>query len=126
MKTLRQLRRDFLNDTKNHYNSKNRSANDYGNCKYYPPEYSNSEGCAIGRKIKDKTLCLRLDEPRKCGTGAIYSGIFIQLPKSLRVLGRMFLAKCQDLHDTESNWDDQGLSEEGKQCVRFIRKDFKL
>lgn len=113
--SLRQKRRNLLNETKNHFNLGNRSQSG-GKCKYA------GVGCAIGRKIKNKRLCAILDGKSDSGIATVFS----KIPKSLRELGIDFLGMVQELHDDEKNWTATGLSEIGKENVNEIRAQFKL
>lgn len=127
MKTisLRQKRRNYLNDTKNHYNSKNRSVR-AGAC-LYSPAHENTEGCAIGRKIKDKKLCENLDRLGRDGsTGVSNNAVFAKFPYDLKNLSQRFLRNMQTLHDMNENWDSMGLTKLGKSYVKLIQLKYKL
>ena len=122
-KSLRQLRRDFLNETKNHFNLTNRAVLPGRGCRYHIPE--TGIGCAIGRKIEDKTLCVTLDSC-SMNIGVSSGAVFSKLPSDLQKLGQRFLGQVQILHDDEDHWTETGLSEKGKQTVARIRQEFKL
>ncbi len=121
MKSIKQIRLAFLEETVAHYNFHNRgwSKNDNGNGCVYSPVADISEGCAIGRHIKDKELCARLDTPEFGGVNL--DKTFDALPKKLQKLGQEFLKKIQELHDVSTNWNDKGLSEQGKDIVKYIK-----
>lgn len=113
----------LLEETVNHYNSKNRAANT--SCVYSPiPDVS--EGCAIGRKIKDKQLCADLDAHKHGGYGVSNQSVFNVLPDELKELGMNFLHDLQRLHDEPAYWDEKGLSLSGAECVRRIKDYFNL
>ena len=114
MKKIFKRREDLLNDTINHYNSNNRSITLSGQCYYYPVN-DKSEGCAIGRLIKDKELC------KTFGCRNV-NEVFSEIPKELQELGPEFLSQLQCLHDVGANWNESGLSENGKEVVEFIRE----
>lgn len=113
-KKLIKRRQELLNDTINHYNSNNRSSSISGQCYYYPVS-DKSEGCAIGRLIKDKELC------KDFGCRNL-SDVFEQIPNELQELGKEFLMELQNLHDLKENWNENGLSENGKEQAEFIRE----
>ncbi len=120
MRTLKDLQLTFLEETVAHYNINNK-AYDSDGCTYSSID-DISKGCAIGRHIRDKTLCKRLD---KIG-GVGKHNVFKLLPKKLQKLGQKFLRKIQSLHDNEYNWSAIGLSYHGKTQVKLIKKEFNL
>jgi hypothetical protein len=127
MTELKQKQLAFLEETVNFYNSDNRTfeVDEEGNefkCVYY---MEGKPGCAIGRKIEDKELCKKLDSER-AGTGVSNDHIFNQLPIQLKELGKDFLHKVQQLHDSGINWDEKGISEFGKLKVKDIKEYFRL
>ena len=111
MKTLKERQLEFLEDTVNHFNSRNRGLNEHGG-------YSYSAGCAIGRYL-DKALCKKLDSiGHNPVTG---SNVFNQLPENMRELGKDFLGKIQFLHDIEEYWGENGLTIKGIKRVEVIK-----
>lgn len=89
----------------------------------YHPDLSvtpKSIGCAIGMYIGWKTA-KEMDY-----YGFIDDVPLDMLPEWMRDLNRDFLKKCQSLHDNGFNWDDDGLSENGKDKVMNMCKDFEL
>lgn len=117
-KELIKKRRAVLNDTIAHFNLKNRCVNRYGDCRYIVVEKDKVRGCAIGRLIKDKELCKRLDK-----RGPV-SEVFRFLPQFLKDLGERFLTVVQRLHDDEQNWREDGLSERGRDKAKAIRQKY--
>lgn len=118
--TIENRRLRFLDDTVAHFNINNRAENN-NKCVYSPIE-GQSDGCAIGRHIKDKEVCRMLD-----GLGFIGSGVsvkntivFYHLPQQLKELGVEFLASVQCLHDFIERWDVNGLNEQGKVYYKGI------
>ena len=105
-----------LEDTVKHYNSTNRSQ-DGLSCVYYPTD--KSEGCAVGRLIKNKELCNTL------GSRSV-STAFVHLPKEVKELGVEFLTDLQSLHDTAPFWDADGLTISGEGFVTQIKRDYDL
>ena len=95
-----ETRIDMLNDAIAYYWGKpeRRCVNDIGNCVYYPPTGSQSEGCAIGRFLTPE-LARKLDNAEDNNSGVIYSNIFQQLPTWMKDLGQNFLKDLQILHD---------------------------
>jgi hypothetical protein len=113
---IKERQLEVLNDTIKHYNSNNRSFNDDNQCVYYPTK--NSEGCAVGRLVKDKALC------KEMGSATIYS-VFTRLPMELQDLSLPFLNDLQCLHDRKGNWIETGLSENGLEALKHIKKRIK-
>jgi hypothetical protein len=120
-KSLKERQTEFLNDTILHYNLKNRATRLNGRCIYSPIE-GVSDGCAIGRHIVDKELCEELDKESKSISSlmGIYPDI---LPKHIYELGSYFLRRIQILHDSESSWTLEGISESGIYKAEKIRQD---
>lgn len=117
---IKQRRLELLEETAAHFNSTNRSTNKDGGCNYYPVN-SNSEGCAIGRKIADKEICKLLDSR---GHYIHRNDAFNLLPKELQELGQEFLKRLQNLHDSEGFWDEKGLTEAGLLYKDYMIKSF--
>jgi hypothetical protein len=110
----------LLEKTAKHYNNLNRNT-DGGLC-YYFPRHENTEGCAIGRLIKDKQLCKRLDENGNSAVGEVFN----RLPKYVKQYGKEFLSRLQELHDTNVYWYAKGLTPDGKKEVKRIKAKFSL
>lgn len=60
MEEIKQKRLVVLEDACSYFNLNTRNSNEFKACKYYPVS-DKSEGCAVGRLIKDKKLCKRMD-----------------------------------------------------------------
>lgn len=118
METIKSKQLAFLNETISHFNSNNRGYNhERGQCSYVA-------GCAIGRKLTPE-LCEKLDNDP--GDKAVSNTpIFNQLPDELKELGRDFLSDIQELHDLGSNWNETGLSYQGKKRVNAILTNYNL
>lgn len=110
----------LLEETAAFFNSGNRSTGPDGHsCLYWSP--SNQEGCAIGRLIKDKELCKKLDGEFKDDSSVGSDEVFARLPIEIQEYGQVFLAELQALHDYHPNWDRDGLSQFGKNKVSSIK-----
>lgn len=120
---IKEKRLEVLEDVVKYFNSNTRNATPDNTCKYLPIT-SKSEGCAIGRLIKDKELCARLDKGDNYSSGVSHEEIFSQLPDELKILGVEFLAAIQGLHDDPSNWDINGLTGEGKRDYNYIKMKY--
>ena len=117
---LQQKQLAFLEETVKFYNTNNRCV-EGSKCFYY---LDGKDGCAIGRHIKNKTLCRSFDKYSL--TSVITDSIFYSLPKKLQYLTQMFLDAIQKLHDNKQNWNKGGLSERGKGEVKIIKTEFSL
>jgi hypothetical protein len=116
-KAIKAERLKVLNDTAKYYNSSKRNlATNETTCKYYP-QHKNTEGCAIGRLISKK-LAKALDL-RNFSVNV--DSVFRLLPTKLKKLGQPFLSDLQSLHDSESYWDDKGLTDLGKEKVKHMK-----
>ncbi len=123
MEDIKKLQEEFLLDMLTYYIADPVSRRNFNNtgCKYYPVS-TKSEGCAVGRKIKDKQLCKMLDDFEN----PVVRDIFDDLPDDLKVYGQNFLTVIQDLHDSHTSWDITGLTSYGKSKVHGIVITFDL
>ncbi len=122
-KTLKEKQLEVLNSTIKYFNINNRSTtNSEGGSCWYHPQYGGTEGCAIGRLVKDKALCKKLDTLGSIGAGHA----FLYLPHYLKDLTKEFLTEIQDLHDSSTNWNKSGLSERGRIALEKIKIKFNL
>lgn len=124
----------ILTDTVEHYTLKNRCTNDK-NC-FYNPETINiadeSEGCAVGRMLEPESSKAIDEKVSPDKSGSAISGLL----KSSEKFGfdfptffkdnPKFFNGLQYLHDTKRNWTETGLSVEGEEKVKDIKKDFNL
>lgn len=123
METLMQeshTRQELLENTINHFNSKNRSI-EYNTCLYR----AGTKGCAIGRELPTK-LAILIDQKHSNFSGVTNNKVFELLPQRLQSMGQDFLERIQDLHDDPAYWNDNGLSEMGEGYVKDLRKMFEL
>lgn len=121
--TLSKTRQELLNSTVQHFNCNNRAVNG-SVCSYLTKE---GKRCAIGRELtKKKAQLLDSRASTGSGTGVTAEGVFELLPKRLRDMGKHFLSDIQSLHDDRSNWNETGLSYEGKGTVRSICETYDL
>jgi hypothetical protein len=122
---LKKAQKAYLDETIAHFNLNNRATTGH-RCVY--SSTTTSEGCAIGRKIADKSICALLDSDISvsAGSGVSNPKVFQKLPKELKDLGAAFLTSIQQLHDHECNWGSKGLSEVGGMEVAAIRMRYNL
>ena len=110
-------RKMFLDDTVSHYNSTNRGVGTgitIASCSY-------KNGCAVGRHL-DMELCVAMDNT---GDGYIkHTDVFKQLPEWMKSLDKEFLSRVQKLHDNSFHWNENGLSESGKQFASKIETEY--
>jgi hypothetical protein len=121
MKMTRQEKQlAFLEDTASFYNLGNRSYSPRIGC-MYAPSSERTPGCAIGRHLSPE-LQRKLDKMYPdFSVGISAAEAFELLPDGLKDLGRQFLSGVQALHDTDTNWNNEGLSERGEMEVEKIR-----
>ena len=123
-------REDFLLDALDYYtaDTNRRCVSDSDGCYYNPTSAGKegiSEGCLIGRHLT-KEQQIQADN-----TGGVLS-IFNQqkaneiLPEWMHEFGELFLFHCQQLHDGPILWNDGGLTDEGRNRLSIIIKDFEL
>ena len=114
--TIKERRKQILEDTINHYNSTNRAATEKGRCYYY--DHKTGRRCAIGRLLaEEEAIALQGIGLGGCQVRAIS----YYLPESVFELGIHFLSMLQSLHDKATYWNEEGLSESGKEFVEDIK-----
>lgn len=118
METIEQKRLTVLNDTIGYFNTTTRNINVNDTCQYYP-QHEKTEGCAVGRLIKDKELCKKLDT-----LGGGTRKLFKHLPAEVQELGVEFLVDLQLLHDYLYHWDQNGLTPRGKDKAEYIKTEY--
>jgi len=124
MKTIKERRLDFIN-TELGYFIEDPSRRAYNKetktCMYWDKTTGNK--CVVGRHIpEDKYSQVSegmLVDTEKDDGGLV---IFNLLPLELQELGVTFLARCQEFHDSEDNFTETGLSEEGIKELAIIKK----
>jgi hypothetical protein len=126
---------ELLEDTIKYYseNTERRCVN-VKSC-YYSPITAHkegiSEGCAIGRHL-DKDFALQIDkyDDDFDGDSGIIQVLSVMLeeeenkskfPDWMLKMNPNFLQDIQGLHDANSNWDKNGLSQEGLECEKEIK-----
>lgn len=121
MNAIQKKQLAFLNETIAFYNSSNRCVLD--NICRYAPLTAQTPGCAIGRTLKPK---LKKELDLLSDNGESFLTVFKLLPNRLKILGKDFLGKVQNLHDSKRNWDENGLSEFGQREATYIKSLFEL
>lgn len=91
---------------------------------YYAPLDDKKKGCAIGMFL-DKELAVSLDGDYNMSSSGVQD-VWNDLPEQLKLLGESFLTDIQDLHDTNSCWEDTSLSTRGKDYIKGIIYKFRL
>lgn len=110
----------FLDDTAQHYNSTNRSEGP-GYCSYHPA-HENTKGCAIGRWLdRDNPIIVG-----KWAAEVSASRVQSNLPRWMAEMGIVFLARVQMLHDSERNWNEKGLTENGIREYELVKRNIRL
>ena len=107
---------ETLNETVAAYTSKTRAV-EIGGCRYF----TNGRCCAIGR-------CMIDPEKYKdyAGDAESFQDLDSLLKPEYRGFPIDFWLALQYLHDIPMNWNNEGLSENGKTTVERIKKRFKL
>ena len=110
---LKAERLRILDDTAKFYNSNNRGLQPNGNCCYITPD---GKRCAIGRLVStEHAVKMQIQND---------SITYAALTPELSALGILFLEKLQMFHDTEEVWNDNGLSDFGKDQYEIIKAVF--
>lgn len=125
MKTVKELRTAVLQDTIEYYSQdpEGRRCKDENECCYSPntiDKETTSDGCAIGRLLSPK-LREELDIYYE-GVAVSNDDLFNELPQAVQELGQEFLRKLQSLHDVDTNWNSEGLSEYGEEFAQHIER----
>jgi hypothetical protein len=118
-------REQLLKSTIEHFNLRNRAMHPSGGC-YYHLKLKDDDKvrrCAIGRELPIN-LAIELDKNFQGSVNDIET--FEKLPERLKQMGQKFLHKVQELHDRKSNWNEKGLSRNGKKKAQGIIDKFNL
>ncbi len=103
-------RKEFLDDMVAFYSEDvNRRAVESGACCYRTRD---GRKCAIGRYILDELYNDSIEGKNALHCNFSSNGM---LPLSITSLGIYFLRQVQALHDSSGYWDENGLSEAGKE-----------
>lgn len=122
MKTIESRRLEFLEDTVRYYSEDvlRRAVSKTGKCQY---KTEDGRKCAIGRHIiKDKD-CEAFDMSKDNTVQEIIRKNPDCLPEHVKELGVVFLINIQKLHDSRLYWNDNGISQEGKQEIEVIKRE---
>lgn len=122
---IKRKRREFLDETIEHFSHNPRAVNSNGSCSY---SHNLNGGCAIGRKLSPEKAELMAEDYIQC------SGNYEKLPMNLYLLGVCFLMLVQELHDNSYYWGEgfyiKGevgkLSDSGKEKVEQIKNLYIL
>ena len=125
MTTIEERRLNFLNEKLGYFiedPSRRAYHTETESCRYWDKFTGNK--CLIGRELPEdkydesfegKSITY-IEEQEVC--------IFDLLPVSIQELGLCFLAVCQRLHDENSYWNENGLSNKGKSKLKDIKDDY--
>lgn len=102
--------------------SESRSLNnnfDFGSINY---QYKTSEGkaCAVGRCLIESAPFTELNK-----TGFVNLRVLNYLKSDYEGHNLKFWKDLQELHDDGSNWDDSGLTPQGKNTADLLKKYYK-
>ncbi len=107
----------ILDETAVAYTSKTRSIDQHDSCRYF----TNGRRCAVGRCLEDPERF-----SSTCGTVTYFTDLELCLKPEYRGHTLSFWRTLQSLHDNEDYWDENGLSEDGKEKVARIKEEFDL
>lgn len=91
-------------------------------CYYSPSKVDKqgiSEGCLIGRHLTDENK-IKADNCSETSISTVINERPELIPKWMKNLNVSFLATCQNLHDINSCWVKNALSDKGKQDLLHI------
>jgi hypothetical protein len=116
---LKTKMRKVLNDTVAFYSKNtNRRATSRGGCLYYDKDHNNK--CAIGRLLNDTDMKFLKATEQLSNTSI--DDIFDDLTtKKLKELPMNFLMDLQGFHDEDDNWDEKGITLQGKDIINQIK-----
>lgn len=126
---------EFLLDTLEYYSADtSRRCLGHGRCYYSPKGLATTgNGCAIGRWLPE-SLKESMDTAydgnslpvRLLFDSKEYSNFLSAFPDMLKLLSPVFLSAVQRLHDSDDNWSENGISDEGKKSAANLVKMFEL
>ena len=112
-----------------HKNPSYRCKIEQGACKYRGGSVEHkSYGCAIGRQLSKKNRN-KLDEmfPDGKSINNLLLGEGAELlPKWMRNMNSSFLSELQSLHDSNNNWNEDGLNDAGKENIEVWFGNYNL
>jgi len=112
---------DILEDTIEYYSddpSETRAAYD-GDC-----QYTDADGrhCAVGRYMKSEFQTTKFYGNSGMSVNSLAADIDTYLESNVIGLAENFWQSLQELHDNDTNWnDDTGLSEHGKNMYNSLK-----
>jgi hypothetical protein len=126
MTTIEERRLNFINEklgyfiedpSRRAYNQKTES------CMYWDKSTGNK--CLIGMEIpKEKYNKAYEGKSLTFENSLRKNSVFDLLPVEVQELGVYFLKRCQCLHDEESYWDEDGLSDRGESKLASIKAKY--
>jgi len=112
-KSLADRRTDFFKETVEFYKADvTRRAKGTISCVYRTLD---GRKCAIGRWIPDDKYTPEIEY-----NGNVNNNIMELLPLHIQSLGKFFLSEVQIFHDSDRNWNEDGLSYHGTQTYTSI------
>lgn len=124
------LANELLAETQAHYNSSNRSQDKALACCYSGPQ---DRRCAIGRIMTEdgleKVIRARMNANNLAAVMNAFGPDIVQeewRPLFATKEGIEFAIQVQKLHDTNENWDENGLTERGQMHSAAIKERFSL
>ena len=121
MTTIEERRLNFLNEklgyfiedpSRRAYNQKTES------CMYWDKSTGNK--CLIGMELPEE----KYNEAYEGKSLTFKNSVFDLLPVEVQELSKTFLFQCQCLHDEESYWDEDGLSDRGESKLASIKAKY--
>ena len=118
---------ELLEETKEYYTKDTRRRSIYNGVCFYSSKNSKSKGtgCAIGRKLSPKQRLEWDDLGENLPILFIINDFNKKLPKSIRNISTLNLAKIQRFHDSNSYWDKNGLTKIGERNYEKLKAEFK-
>lgn len=112
---------EILDIVANHYNSKNRAVDAEGACQYMT---NDGRTCAVGMCMRKPETYMDINDGVDYFLNNNYS-IDHVLKSDFHGHGFYFWQRLQDFHDIEDNWDEYGLTEEGKKHYNKIKEEYQ-
>jgi hypothetical protein len=122
-KEIKERMHTFLQETVDHYTSKNRAHSLSLGCCYI---MEGNEGCAIGRKLDDDYKIQIRNEGLNSVTTVVDLFESLGTPEYFKDIPTNFLYHVQLLHDNKDYWDKDGINITGVSYVENTIKNYEL
>ena len=118
-KSNRTRMKDILKDTIEYYSESPRAQDSSGSCQYTDV---GGNHCAVGRYMRPEFQTVNFYANDGVSVGNLAADIDTYLDSKVIGLTEKFWSALQDIHDSDNNWHDDGLTECGRTRCGSMKK----